>query len=481
MTPTTVSYGAQKPTPSRKRAGTLPPLAGRGRTSSQSQRTNPAVEPDPGACTDELHSFQSIAVETAPLGKNLHREKTRDPTSLNRHGTLLSSGATPLKRTVELRSLLGNNKSRLPPGASVLKQHCEQDLTHLEQAKPRARVEVDIMLHSNVCVEGGVLEGVIKLRIRPCKTTESTVSISDGKIRILGFETVSGDYHEFFQHSTSFSAVVTSLTGIYASRPDSEGFCRAQDGLHKMNFKMQLPISTARRPKGPFNGPSGAAIRYIALVSIKVKDEFSKRSIAHFYRDCEIWPRLDPSAMLAPAQHPIKATKSKSLFMGGSGQVHLTAALHRSTFVAGSRVNVNICVKNETKKIIKGLTLTLFMSTVLSKRTPQAKSTAAEIDMDKCQTTSNKKAVAMSTLEMAKGFPKAHSTNDGWWAGIHGGERSNFSHFILVPPEALTLTGGALIEVTYTIRVSLHTGSLTSDLWVDLPIYIVNFLSLDPP
>ena len=43
------------------------------------------------------------------------------------------------------------------------------------------------------------------------------------------------------------------------------------------------------------------------------------------------------------------------------------------------------------------------------------------------------------------------------------------------------MTRGRLLEVEYTIRVSLSAGSLASDVQVILPIRIINFLSIDPP
>ncbi|KAF8216053.1 hypothetical protein K438DRAFT_1799990 [Mycena galopus ATCC 62051] len=414
---------------------------------------------------------------TAPAGA-VYQENV----FLSRHGTLLTPGATPLKRTVELKSLLGNANSRLPPGALVSQQPRGQEPTSLEQAKLRARVEIDIMLHSNTCVEGGLFKGFIKLRIRPRMAKEPAVSVSDGKLRIIGFETVAGDHHEFFQHSAALSEVVSVLPRFYDSPPDSEGFYTAQEGLHKLVFEMQVPMGAVRRPKGPFHGSSGVAVRYIALASVKVKDEFNKRSIAHFYRDCQLWPRLNPSVILAPAQQPIQATISKGLSMGGNGEVHLTAALHRSTFIAGSTVNVNLSVKNETRKLIKSLTLTLYRSMVVFKRKlPRDSSSVVELDIDASRTTTTRKAVANSTLEMAQGFPRSHASTDGWWAGIPSGERLDFSHLLLIPPDALTLPRGVLIEVEYTIRVSLNARSLTTGVSVDLPIKLVNLLSLDPP
>jgi hypothetical protein len=47
--------------------------------------------------------------------------------------------------------------------------------------------------------------------------------------------------------------------------------------------------------------------------------------------------------------------------------------------------------------------------------------------------------------------------------------------------DALTITRSRLLEINYVLRVTAHTASLTTDLNVELPITIVNFISLYPP
>ncbi|KAJ7225358.1 hypothetical protein GGX14DRAFT_489235, partial [Mycena pura] len=414
--------------------------------------------------------------------ERLVRPLLNQEASLSRHGTLLNSGATTLRRAAELKSLLGNANSRLHPGATISHYDNGQDPTSFEQAKHRARVEIDIALHSNVCVEGGVLKGFIKLRIRPRLKKESIISIGDAKLRIIGFESTESDYHEFFQHSAALSAVVTSSPKIYYPPSDAEGFCVAREGVHKLEFEMHLPMNGVSRPKGVFRGQSGIALRYIVLVSIKVKDEHNKRSIAHFYRDCEVYPRLNPSFVLAAAKGPIRSSISKSLFMGGTGEVRLTAGIHREYFVAGTQVPVSVNVQNGTKKTFKRLTLTLYRTTVVYKRNDcrDLDSASTEIDMAACQKSTTRRPVATSTLEMAQPFPRGHASTSGWWPGVPSGEHAEFSYLLLIPPDALTHTG-RLIDVQYSIRVSLNCGSLATDVCVTLPIGIVNFLSLDPP
>ena len=87
------------------------------------------------------------------------------------------------------------------------------------------------------------------------------------------------------------------------------------------------------------------------LRSFKLRDTKTEHnSIAHFYRNIEVWPYLEPVVVLAPSERPISSTAAKSLFLGGSGKLKLIASLHRSTWVAGQRCYVKIVVSNDTSK-----------------------------------------------------------------------------------------------------------------------------------
>lgn len=173
--------------------------------------------------------------------------------------------------------------------------------------------------------------------------------------------------------------------------------------------------------------------------SIKIKEtETNCRSIAHFYRDCEIWPRLNPSVVLAPAPNAIQATSAKSLFMGGSGKVTLTATLHRLTWIAGQQCFVKVTVINNSKKKIKSLNISLFRSTVVFKPDLNLDVDASvEPDPDACQTYTAEKQVAESTLHMATTLSRGHASAKGWWSGVHAGETLDFAHFILLPVREL--------------------------------------------
>ena len=175
------------------------------------------------------------------------------------------------------------------------------------------------------------------------------------------------------------------------------------------------------------------------LRSIKVRDSADdKRSIAHFYRNCEIWPRLDPASVLSVAPRPLQAStaKSFSLLTGHEQKAKLTAQLHRLHWVAGQRCHVKVLVDNRTRKSVKSCTLTLVRTTTVFRPKPALDAGGGNFltsDPDACQTSTTHKAVAISVLEMGQSGAKGYASAKGWWTGIRPGQELEFSHFIQLP------------------------------------------------
>jgi hypothetical protein len=145
-------------------------------------------------------------------------------------------------------------------------------------------------------------------------------------------------------------------------------------------FKMHLFRSDGSQsgknlPKGVIqDGSVGAAIKYILLVSFKVRDDSDnasgldkhaalvnpKTSIAHFYRHVEIWPTYGPMALysteevrsVADNSGTVSSRTAQGLLFGGSGMLHLTAVLHRKVWLAGQKCAVYIGTWNETRKFV---------------------------------------------------------------------------------------------------------------------------------
>lgn len=173
--------------------------------------------------------------------------------------------------------------------------------------------------------------------------------------------------------------------------------------------------------------------RLIPFSTTKVKDtETGKVSVAHFYRECEVWPRLDPTMTLQSAPRPIQVTASKSLFLGGSGTVKFTAALHRLYWVSGQRCFVKAIVSNNTARTLKSFNLTLIRR-VTTFKSSAAMNIGGKDDPDACQTNTIYKEVAQSTLETAHRVLRGYAGSKGWWTGVNPGENTTFSHCVLIP------------------------------------------------
>ncbi|KIJ66290.1 hypothetical protein HYDPIDRAFT_109282 [Hydnomerulius pinastri MD-312] len=458
-------------------------------------------------------------------GKGKGKAKPNTPeVGLSASDTLLQISAPPHRSTSELRTLLGNSSSRLKPNSSLIprtslrKAASTGDLPNwptlgsdfpalplaLEKAKSRARVEVDIVLESETCVQGGWLKGLIKLHIRKPTKKQSPMLLSKGKVRVVGYEAIPYENTRctFYQCTALLSDVAPAWSSVFAGPSDGDGWAEAKEGVHVLPFAMFLPLDgSCGTAKGILSIHSGVALKYVAMASIKLKDQTtSAQSVAHFYRSCEIWPRLSIDANLSPAPRPLVSEAVKSVFMGGNGKVKLSVKMHRLHWVAGQRCVVHLRVVNESKKVVKSAGIALVRTTTVFKPTGRGKgSRGGDPDPDACETTTMKKVVAASLLLMGQKSAKGHASAKGWWTGVNAGETAEFAHHIIVPvsitvfwvgksntdrgrqTDALTVARVRLLEVEYTLKVSVTTGGLSSDVQVILPIRIINFLSLDPP
>ena len=168
--------------------------------------------------------------------------------------------------------------------------------------------------------------------------------------------------------------------------------------------------------------------------SFKVKSSYGTEfSISHFYRDCELWPRLDSFLVLSSSSRPRSAKMSKRLFMGGKGKIDFTAQLHRSTWIAGQRCYIDFKVSNDTRKAFKSLSVTLIRTTTLFKPHPFLDALPGRADPDACRTTTTSKPVATDTLVMARVGEKGRASAEGWWTGVNAKDEIVFSHYIPLP------------------------------------------------
>jgi hypothetical protein len=141
--------------------------------------------------------------------------------------------------------------------------------------------------------------------------------------------------------------------------------------------------------------------------------------------------------VLVTAPRPLLAQTSKSVFLGGKGKISLTAQLHRLHWIAGQRCYLKFSVTNDTKKIVKSLTLALIRTTTVFRPHPYLDALPGSADPDACQTSTTRKQVACNVLEISHGGERGHASAKGWWTGIPANQKLDFSHFLLLPASDL--------------------------------------------
>lgn len=395
-------------------------------------------------------------------GKDNDVNLTPHGVGLSTSDTLLQISAPPHKSTSELRILLGNSAFRLKRNASVIpptsfhraagtgalsiaeNDDVSPEALALEKAKPRARVELDIVLESETCVQGSALKGYITIHVRKNanKKQNSPILLSKAKVRVVGYEAIpyGNTRCTFYQCTALLSHVAPAWDSVLASPPDKDGWAEAKEGIHMLPFSHTLPADgTCGIAKGTLDIHSGVALRYFAMASLRLKDpETSAESVAHFYRSCEIWPSLLFSTKLSPAPRPLVGEAARTVFMGGNGKVRLSAALHRLYWVAGQRCVVHLRVVNESKKTVKGASITLVRTTTVFKPLAGRKGNA-DTDPDACETMTMRKVVAASVLVMGQKCSKGHASAKGWWTGVRSGDTADFVHHIVLPVSLFTV------------------------------------------
>lgn len=374
---------------------------------------------------------------------------------------------------------------QLAPGASSPIEKSEQK---------KSRVDIDLLLESELVVEGGNLRGRLEINIGKDKDDEGHVLLAYPKVRVVGFEELLDDEtrHIFYHHSTIVDgdtqpggsqpyilhgSPCLSSPGFesheplpcFASQPDEEGYSIGREGSHSMPFSLDMPIG--KGAKGSYRGKK-ALVRYIVIGSVKLKSADGRdRSIAHFYRHVDLLPYINPAVVLASAPRPIQATAERD-------RISLTASLHRPAWVAGQRVYVNVAVRNETSRRIKTVTLSLVRTVTIYQPKREDRidgSTGEAFDPDIYEATTSRKRVAEEVLGVAQ-----DGASQSWWTGVQPNSHLEFAHHLNIPTEALSIARSRHVEISYEARVSIG-GSSHSDVIVDLPLRIVSFTSLDPP
>jgi hypothetical protein len=203
---------------------------------------------------------------------------------IQRQLSIVSSLPLPSQAPAELVCLLGDKHGKLKTGATVrprgqsARSYTSADnpmtpqkpvnMTTLERAKPRPRVQLNLRLAGDTFVQGQIISGQLIVYVRNAKIP---VRLANNKLRVIGFEclTDSPTFHVFFHHSCRFDEISYAGEQIFSEGPDygdEDGYREARGGQHVLPFEMMLPEdSYFGKPKGVLDVPGGVSVRYVIM------------------------------------------------------------------------------------------------------------------------------------------------------------------------------------------------------------------------
>jgi hypothetical protein len=201
---------------------------------------------------------------------------------IQRQLSIISPLSLPSQAPEVLVCLLGDKYGKLKAGATVpLRGQNDQsymsadnpmalqdpvNMTTLERAKPRPRVQLNLRLAGDTFVQGQAISGQLVVYVR---NAEFPVRLANNKLRVIGFECLTDcpTFHVFFHHSCLFDEISYAGEQVFSETPDysdEEGYREAREGIHVLPFEMTLPDNSFSKAKGVID-IHGAAVRYIVM------------------------------------------------------------------------------------------------------------------------------------------------------------------------------------------------------------------------
>lgn len=216
---------------------------------------------------------------------------------------------------------------------------------------------LSVDLEREVLVEGGDVKGTMVVVVRPGPKKEGPVHVGQGKIRLVGFEDVPSHNgrHIFYHHSATlplFMPGAQHRSSLFTPTPGTHH--PSNVGSHPVPFHLPLPLTDF--PRGPHRS-SSSSIRYILVASISLFFPLTgTSSIAHFYRNVVVFPKIDPARVLGTGA---VVESARSFGTPGGKGVELGVKLGKSVWVAGMSCWVDISMYNGTNKKVRVLFLVL--------------------------------------------------------------------------------------------------------------------------
>lgn len=231
-----------------------------------------------------------------------------------------------------------------------------------------------------------------------------------------------------------------------------KGYWTARKGRTTFPFSFRLPASAPSSIAFAGN----AAIRYTVKGTAQAWYQESKAVVStkNIAEVVEAWEDADADVY----QELLERSGETKLFLGGSGSVSLQAQADRQLFVAGSRLPVNINIRNASKRDVSGLRMDVIRNLTFP------------VGME---ANSRRGPRITETL---------HSQHHrGQELDVPAGSQISVTLLVDLPREARTIRKARLFEVSLDLLVALPMGTFAKDLEVRLPVSVAHPASLRLP
>ncbi len=248
---------------------------------------------------------------------------------------------------------------------------------------------------------------------------------------------------------------------VLPTAPGAGGYYSARKGRTTFPFSFALP----RSAPSSVSFAGHAALRYTLKATAQVSWE-GARSLVAARTDALVVERWtddgadgDNDEDLARYSEPREGVADTRLFMGGAGQVWLEAGVPRALYAAGQRIEVRCGVKNNTKRHVSGVRLSLARRLIF----PIGSSAAgAGADGGASLQPSITEIVHSETFKGQAAYEFAPSHESVFFVPLD------------VPRDLRTVRKTRLFEVRTVLLVSVLMGTFAKDLTVELPLYIAH-------
>ncbi|KAJ3037489.1 hypothetical protein HDV00_001664 [Rhizophlyctis rosea] len=317
-----------------------------------------------------------------------------------------------------------------------------------------SKLKVNILLDSTTYVAGGNLNGRLELQ---CSSNRS-IKLGEIAVELTGFEEVTDRDHgasqSFLSARIVFQGIQKPPTNAVKGQAEG-GYWQAVKGKTTFPFSFRLPIDAPSW----YTFQNVASLRYVVTAHVQFQQNGKNGTVIRHKDACvyEYWKANHPDIR----NEPIHVHNRRKVLLGGPGEVHLEGAIKTSFFRSGNDVYVEVRVRNESKRRVSGIRLSIV------RRLLMGREGTAIVDF-----ADGVKVISETVHEET--FREKDYTFDP------GENRSTVLH-VTIPAHVRTVRNTALAAVACRLIVALQMGTFTKDLTIDLPIDVCHSASLLPP